>query len=206
MSSTEHDADQRLMRSFAARDAAAADVLYRRFAGRIYGLGIVMLGGDAAAQDLVQDTFVKLWRNAERYDRSRGKLETWVLLMARSLAIDAIRRRVLEVRSLERVELPREADDGPGPDDVAVTLDLTERARIAMDSLPPEQRAALELAYLGGKTSAEISDLEGIPVGTAKTRIRAALLRLRGSMVPESGAERDPEGTTRPEGAERDDV
>ena len=204
MPSTEHDADQRLMRSFAARDQAAADVLFRRFSGRIYGLGIVMLGGDAAAQDLVQDTFVKLWRNAERYDRSRGKLETWVLLMARSLAIDAIRRRVLEVRSLERMELPREADDAPGPDDVAITIDLTERAKVAMASLPSEQRAALELAYLGGKTSAEISDLEGIPVGTAKTRIRAALLRLRGSIAPEPDADDGP--TSEREEVERDDV
>lgn len=185
MPAKELDADQRLMRSFAARDPGAADALYRRFAGRIYGLGLVMLGSDAAAQDLVQDTFVKLWRSAERYDRSRGKLETWVLLMARSLAIDAIRRRVLEVRTLEHVDRPLEADQGPGPDDQAVTLDLTERARRAMASLPAEQRAALELAYLGGKTSAEISDLEGIPVGTAKTRIRAALFRLRELMAPE---------------------
>jgi RNA polymerase sigma-70 factor (ECF subfamily) len=175
MPSSELDADQGLMRSFAARDAGAADVLYRRFAGRIYGLGLVMLGNDAAAQDLVQDTFVKLWRSAERYDRSRGKLETWVLLMARSLAIDAIRRRVLEAR----------------------TLDLTERARRAMASLPPEQRAALELAYLGGKTSAEISDLEGIPVGTAKTRIRAALLRLRESLAADIDSAK---------GIDRDDV
>jgi RNA polymerase sigma factor (sigma-70 family) len=179
MPANELDADQRLMRSFAARDPGAADTLYRRFSGRIYGLGLVMLGSDAAAQDLVQDTFVKLWRNAERYDRSRGKLETWVLLMARSLAIDAIRRRVLEVRTFESVDRPTEVDQGPGPDERAVTADLTERAQRAMSSLPAEQRAALELAYLGGKTSAEISDLEGIPVGTAKTRIRAALLRLR---------------------------
>jgi RNA polymerase sigma factor (sigma-70 family) len=190
--SKELDADQRLMRSFAARDPSAADTLYRRFAGRIYGLGLVMLGSDAAAQDLVQDTFVKLWRSADRYDRSRGKLETWVLLMARSLAIDAIRRRVLEVRTLEHVDRPVEADQGPGPDDQVVTLDLAERARRAMASLPAEQRAALELAYLGGKTSTEISDLEGIPVGTAKTRIRAALLRLREMMASE-----DPE--TQPE-------
>ena len=181
----ELDADQHLMRAFAARDPGAADTLFRRFAGRIYGLGLVMLGSDAAAQDLVQDTFVKLWRSADRYDRSRGKLETWVLLMARSLAIDAIRRRVLEVRTLEHVDLPPEADQEPGPDDKVVILDLTDRALRAMSSLPPEQRAALELAYLGGKTSAEISDLEGIPVGTAKTRIRAALLRLRESMAPE---------------------
>jgi len=189
MPAKELDADQQLMRSFAARDPGAANTLYRRFAGRIYGLGLVMLGGDAAAQDLVQDTFVKLWRNAERYDRSRGKLETWVLLMARSLAIDAIRHRVLEARTLERMDRPLEADQAPGPDDRVITLDLTERARRAMSSLPPEQRAALELAYLGGKTSAEISDLEGIPVGTAKTRIRAALLRLRELMAPEVAQE-----------------
>jgi RNA polymerase sigma-70 factor, ECF subfamily len=160
----------------------------------------VMLGSDAAAQDLVQDTFVKLWRSAERYDRSRGKLETWVLLMARSLAIDAIRRRVIEARTLEHVDRPREADEGPGPDEQAVTHDLTDRAQRAMATLPPEQRAALELAYLGGKTSAEISDLEGIPVGTAKTRIRAALLRLREQMTPERSSHGDREE------AERDDV
>ena len=208
--SKELDADQRLMRSFAARDADAADALYRRFAGRIYGLGIVMLGNDAAAQDLVQDTFVKLWRSADRYDRSRGKLETWVLLMARSLAIDAIRRRVLEARTLDHVDRPAEADEGPGPDDQVVILDLTARARRAMSSLPPEQRAALELAYLGGKTSAEISDLEGIPVGTAKTRIRAALLRLREVMAPEGrsedGAESGSEDERGKGGVERDDV
>lgn len=197
MPSSDLDADQRLMRSFAARDQGAADTLYRRFAGRIYGLGLVMLGSDAAAQDLVQDTFVKLWRSADRYDRSRGKLETWVLLMARSLAIDAIRRRVLEVRTLEHVDRPTEADQEPGPDDRAATIDLTDRARQAMSSLPPEQRAALELAYLGGKTSAEISDLEGIPVGTAKTRIRAALLRLRELLAADIESTR---------GGERDDV
>jgi RNA polymerase sigma-70 factor, ECF subfamily len=193
----ERDADQRLMRSFAARDAGAADVLYQRFAGRIYGLGLVMLGNEAAAQDLVQDTFVKLWRNADRYDRSRGKLETWVLLMARSLAIDAIRRRVLEARTLESAERPTDVDQGLGPDEHAVTVDLTDRARRAMSSLPAEQRAALELAYLGGKTSAEISDLEGIPVGTAKTRIRAALLRLRDLLASDIESAR---------GGDRDDV
>jgi RNA polymerase sigma factor (sigma-70 family) len=208
--SKELDDDQRLMRSFAARDPGAADTLYRRFAGRIYGLGLVMLGNDAAAQDLVQDTFVKLWRSADRYDRSRGKLETWVLLMARSLGIDAIRRRVLEARTLEHLDPPVEADQAPGPDDQVITLDLTERARSAMASLPPEQRAALELAYLGGKSSAEISDLEGIPIGTAKTRIRAALLRLRETMAPDGRAEDEKEMERgegpRKGGAERDDV
>src|SRR4029078_10324179 len=113
-----------LMRAFASRDPNAADTLYSRFASRIYGLGIVMLGSDAAAQDLVQDTFVKLWRNADRYDTTRGKLETWVLLVARSTAIDSLRRRVLESRSLEASGRPREADDAPGPDDLVGTADM----------------------------------------------------------------------------------
>jgi len=177
--------DAALMRAFAAHDEAAAGVLYDRFASRIYGLGIVMLGSDAAAQDLVQDTFVKLWRNADRYDGARGKVETWVLLVARSLAIDALRRRVLEARSLGRTGRPREADPAAGPEELAETGDLADRAREAMTRLTREQRAALELAYFGGKTSREVAELEGIPVGTAKTRIRSALLNLRDAMGEE---------------------
>lgn len=167
------------MRAFAARDGSAAEELYERFASRVYGLGVVMLGNDAAAQDLVQDTFVKLWRGADRYDPARGKLETWVLLVARSLAIDSLRRRVLDARLVDRAGVRREASDEPGPEDHATTADLSERARRAMKALSDGQRAALELAYFGGKTSAEVAELEGIPVGTAKTRIRTALLKLR---------------------------
>lgn len=181
----EPESDAALMRRFARRDEGAAGALYERFASRVYGLGIVMLGGDAAAQDLVQDTFVKLWRNASRYDESRGKLETWVLLVARSLAIDALRRRVLQARSLEALGRPPEADPGPEPDELAVTADLAARARRAMERLSGEQRAALELAYFGGKTSVEVAEVEGIPIGTAKTRIRTALLRLREAMLEE---------------------
>ena len=185
MRTNDPEDDAALMRAFAARDAAAADRLYGRFASRIYGLGIVMLGSDAAAQDLVQDTFVKLWRNADRYDATRGKLETWILLVARSLAIDGLRRRVLEVRSLEATGRPREDDPSAGPAELAETGDMADRARRAMARLSGEQRAALELAYFGGKTSAEVAELEGIPVGTAKTRIRTALLRLREAMSEE---------------------
>lgn len=185
MRTNDPEDDAALMRAFAARDAAAANRLYGRFASRIYGLGIVMLGSDAAAQDLVQDTFVKLWRNADRYDATRGKLETWILLVARSLAIDGLRRRVLEVRSLEATGRPREDDPSAGPEELAETGDMVDRARRAMARLSGEQRAALELAYFGGKTSVEVAELEGIPVGTAKTRIRTALLRLREAMSEE---------------------
>ena len=114
-------ADTALMTAFVGREERAAGVLYDRFASRIYGLGIVMLGNDQAAQDLVQDTFVKLWRTAARFDAERGRLETWVLLTARSLAIDTLRRRVLESRSLQNIGPPPVHDPAPGPDDLAAT-------------------------------------------------------------------------------------
>jgi len=186
MRSRELEDDAALMRAFARRDPRAAGELFRLFASRIYGLGFVILGSDAAAQDLVQDAFVKLWRSADRYDKSRGKLETWVLLIARSLAIDTLRRRVLDSRSLQTLGAPQEADPAPGPDDLAATRDMAERAGRAMATLSGEQRAALELAYFGGKTSAEVAELEGIPLGTAKTRIRTGLLRLREALTEDS--------------------
>lgn len=177
------DAD--LIRAFLRRDPSAADELYRRFAPRVFGLGMVMLGNPGQAEDLVQDTFVKVWRKADSYETSRGSLDTWVLLIARSLAIDFLRRRVLEARIVAAERIP-EVSDEPGPEGRAETRDLAERARAAMRELSPGQRAALELAYFGGKTSREVAELEGIPVGTAKTRIRTALIRLREALEVQS--------------------
>jgi RNA polymerase sigma-70 factor, ECF subfamily len=167
-----------LLRAFSLGDGAAAEELYRAYAPRIYGLGMVMLGAPEQAEDLVQDTFVRMWRDADRYDAARGSLDTWVLLMARSMAIDRIRRRVVEARVTAAQEDPGSALT-PGPEGEVEILDLAERARRAMAALSPEQRAALELAYFGGRTTAEIAEIEGIPLGTAKTRIRSALIRLR---------------------------
>jgi RNA polymerase sigma-70 factor, ECF subfamily len=177
--------DAELLHSFARREQPAADELYSRFAPRIFGLGMVMLGNTAQAEDLVQDTFVKVWRTCQSYDPARGSLDTWVLLIARSLAIDLIRRRVLEQRILSQQEEPPEASPDDGPEHLAETHDMADRARRAMRSLSAGQRAALELAYFGGKTSTEVAELEGIPVGTAKTRIRTALIRLREALEVE---------------------
>jgi RNA polymerase sigma-70 factor (ECF subfamily) len=166
------------MRAFVRKDPNAAREMYERFAPRVFGLGLVMLGNPAQAEDLVQDTFVKVWRTAPSYDPSRGSLDTWVLLIARSLAIDLIRRRVLETRTLATQEDPESAVEA-GPEGRVEAKDLVDRARAAMVSLTPGQRAALELAYFHGKTSVEVAELEGIPIGTAKTRIRSALAKLR---------------------------
>src|SRR5437870_4447525 len=144
--------DTELVAAFLRRDESAAEELYARFAPRVFGLGIVMLGNPSQAEDLVQDTFVKVWRKADTYDRSRGSLDTWVLLVARSLAIDLIRRRVLETRTMATQQEPSEISPAAGPEELAETRDLAGRARQAMNALTPGQRAALELAYFQGKT------------------------------------------------------
>jgi RNA polymerase sigma-70 factor (ECF subfamily) len=167
-----------LIRAFVGRDVRAAEELYDRFAPRVFGLGMVMLGNPGQAEDLVQDTFVKMWRNAGKFDPSRGSLDTWVLLIARSHALDLLRRRVLEAKILAS-QLEPETTGERGPEEHAEVHDLAARARQAMQTLSPGQRAAIELAYFGGKTSAEVAELEGIPLGTAKTRIRTALMKLR---------------------------
>ena len=167
-----------LMGAFVRREVRAAEELYDRFAPRVFGLGMVMLGNPGQAEDLVQDTFVKMWRNAEKFDPSRGSLDTWVLLIARSHALDLLRRRVLEAKILASQQEP-ETTGERGPEEHAEVRDLAARARQAMQTLSPGQRAAIELAYFGGKTSAEVAELEGIPLGTAKTRIRTALMKLR---------------------------
>ena len=139
-----------------------------------------MLGGDAAAQDLVQDTFVKLWRSAARYDPGAGQARD-VGAARRPEPGDRLARGggCWRPACSNAPDPPREVSDEPGPDQIAETADLSERARRAMVALTDGQRAALELAYFGGKTSAEVAELEGIPLGTAKTRIRTALLKLR---------------------------
>ncbi len=185
MSAEGRRADFDLMRDFQRQDPRAAQELYRRFAPRIFGLGMVMLGNAGQSEDLVQDTFVKLWRKASGYEPARGSLDTWILLMARSLAIDTIRRRVLEARIMASQEEPSEASSEPGPDSQVEVRDLADRARVAMRTLSPGQRAAIELAYFGGRTSAEVAELEGIPIGTAKTRIRTALVKLREALEVE---------------------
>jgi RNA polymerase sigma-70 factor (ECF subfamily) len=157
----------------------AATAFFDRYASRIYGLGLVLLGNRTDAEDLVQDTFVKVWRIGSSYDPGRGSLDTWVLLIARSLAMNLLRRRTLEARSLSSGRWSSDVSDEPSPESYAEHRDLMRRARTAMDRLPHGQRSAVELSYLGQRSSTQVAELQGIPLGTAKSRIRAGVATLR---------------------------
>jgi RNA polymerase sigma-70 factor (ECF subfamily) len=160
------------------REPRAAEAFYDRYASRIYGLGLVLLGNRTDAEDLVQDTFLKVWRRGSSFDPQRGSLDAWVLLNARSLAIDLLRRRMLEARSLSTGRLS-DVSDEPSPESYAEHRDLMRRARSAMDRLPHGQRSAVELSYLGQRSSTQVAELQGIPPGTAKSRVRAGIATLR---------------------------
>ena len=176
------DSDREMMAAFLRKEPVAAGALYDRYASRIYGLGLVLLRNKTDAEDLVQDTFLRALRRGSAYDPQRGSLDTWMLLIARSLAIDLIRWRTLETRILTSEAGQSEASDEPGPEQYAEHRDLMDHARAAMDRLPPRQRSAVQLAYLGQRSSTQVAELEGVPRGTVKSRIRQGIISLREAM------------------------
>jgi RNA polymerase sigma-70 factor, ECF subfamily len=180
------DAD--LMAAFVRNEAAAARELYDRFGSRIYGLGLVLLRSKPDAEDLVQDTFLKIWRLGSAFDPVRGSLDGWVLLNARGLAIDLLRRRSVESRKLSSVPNVSEASEEAGPERHAVVHDLFRRANEAMNHLPPRQRSALELTYLGQRSTREVAELQGVPRGTVKSRMHAAIATLHKAFPEEDDA------------------
>jgi RNA polymerase sigma-70 factor (ECF subfamily) len=198
------DAEAGLMAALVQKEPEAAETLYARYASRIYGLGLVLLKNEADAEDLVQDTFLKVWRTGSAFDAQRGSLDVWILLTARSLAIDLLRRRALEARKQSSEPSRFEASGEPGPEWHAEQRDLIQRARKAIDRLPPRQRSAVVLAYLGQRSSTEVAEIQGVPRGTVKSRIRAGIASLRQTFA-EEGSRRRPiyepaEGTQTSEG------
>jgi RNA polymerase sigma-70 factor (ECF subfamily) len=171
--------DATLMAAFLRKEPDAARHLYDRFASRIYGLGMFLLRNKADAEDLVQDTFLKIWRGGAAFDPVRGSLDTWILLSARSLAIDLLRHRSVEARKVASLRPASEASDETGPEWHAEVGDLFQRASQAMARLPQRQRSVLELTYLGQRSTGEVAELMGIPRGTVKSRAYNGIAVLR---------------------------
>ncbi|HEX3454613.1 MAG TPA: sigma-70 family RNA polymerase sigma factor, partial [Gaiellaceae bacterium] len=150
-----------------------------------FGLAYTILGESRAAEDVAQEALLRAWRHAANFDDRRGSVTTWLLTITRNLAIDAVRaRRSVAMAPDELLDASPPAS-GRDPGDAAVVTDDVDRLRVALTRLPDEQRRAVVLAGIWGLTAREIAEREAIPLGTAKTRIRTGLRRLRVALVNE---------------------
>src|SRR3954454_5947507 len=167
------------------RDPQQFSRVYDEHHRSVYASAMRVLGDHALAGDVVQDVFLRLWRRPQAFDAARGDLGTYLRLMARSRAVDLWRESQSRGRAADRLKLVV-ADEAPRPSDRpedALELEADRTAvRAALRELPPAQREALVLAYWGGMTAEQIARREAIPLGTAKSRIRLGLAKLRGEV------------------------
>jgi len=165
--------DGDLIRRVARRDANAFEALYHRFARPVFGLALRRLGDRMRAEDAVQETFAAVWRSARTYKPDRGAGAPWLYAVARNAIVDRSRSR-----SEPPGEVPDIASTELGPDERAEASYVSWRVHRALESLPPNERDVIELAYYSGLSQSEVADFLGIPLGTVKTRTRAGLGRL----------------------------
>src|SRR5437870_2509188 len=170
--------DLELAEGLAAGDVEALARLYDSYGALAYSVALRVLGDPGRAEDVVQDCFLKLWNNAERFDARRGSLRTWLITAVRNRSIDFLRGRGAHER--EELELQPDLAESHGSDpwrEVSLSLERA-AVRQAVSSLPAEQRQAVQLAYFGGYSQAEIADMTKVPVSTVKGRMRLALEKL----------------------------
>ena len=181
---SEQLSDEILAARVAQRDGVALEALYDRHAPVVLGILLKVIGDRAAAEDALQETFWRVWKSASTYQSQRGPFTGWLFRIARNLAIDTYRRRNIRPQAMQGLEEAEAlADRIPDPDaDVAeqALVDFRNRqVRIALASLPREQRQVIELAYFYGMTRQEIAESTGEALGTVHTRARLALKKLR---------------------------
>jgi len=172
--------DQSALSRMAQGEGDAVAELYDRHARPVYSLALRILGDVTEAEDVVQEVFSQAWRQASRYNTSRGAVAAWLLTMARSRAIDRLRARRSRPKSASDEHAADTIVDTALPvDSQVISFEQITRVRAALDELPMLQKLAIELAYFEGFTHAEIAERLEQPLGTVKTRIRLALMKLR---------------------------
>ena len=177
--------DEALLAGLASGESDAAVAFIRRFQRRVFGLAMTILSDTAAAEDVAQETFARAWRHADAFDPRRGPVATWLLTIARNLAIDTLRLRRADPVDPDTLVSVQGAAADAGPEERAMMGDDARRLHEALATLPTDQRRALVLAAFYGKTAREIGESENVPLGTAKTRIRSAMIKLRASLQVE---------------------
>ncbi len=176
-------ADEDLMQLVRRGEAEAFEVVYERHSHAAFSLAYRMCGTRAAAEDVVQEAFLSLWRSGARYDRTRGSVRTWVLGIVHNRAIDSLRRSVVHDRRRASDEGIEERFEARERTEVEVArLDEAEEIRQALRTLPTEQGRVIELAYFGGFTQTEIASMLDAPLGTVKGRMRLGLEKMRAQL------------------------
>jgi RNA polymerase sigma-70 factor, ECF subfamily len=169
----------RLIRQVANQDRDAFSQLYDRFSTLVFTLAMRMLRARSDAEDLLQEVFVQVWRQAQNYSTERGSPEAWIVNIARSRAIDKIRSIRRMEKSFVLTEDPTRAESTDNVESSAADSEVRMAMNSALANLPEAQRKVLELAYFGGLTQTEIAERLAEPLGTVKTRMRAGIQRLR---------------------------
>jgi RNA polymerase sigma-70 factor (ECF subfamily) len=165
--------DGELIQRAADGDRSAFETLYQRYARPVFGLALRRLGDRGRAEDAVQETFASIWRSASTYKPDRGPGAPWLYAVARNAIVDRARNRT-EIPA----EIPEETAHGPGPADQAEQNWVSWRVHRALEELNEREREVVSLAYWSGLSQSEVAEFLGIPLGTVKTRTRAALMHL----------------------------
>jgi RNA polymerase sigma factor (sigma-70 family) len=185
---SERQADEGLLAGLGAGDAELAVAFVRRFQRIVFGVALAVTGDPGTAEDVAQQAFEQAWRHASLYDSRRGSVRAWLTTITHNLAIDVVRARSA---------LPMDPDDLPvllaamteSPERLAVANDSAAGLRRALTRLPLPQARAVAMSGIYGMTAKQVADTEGIPLGTAKTRIRDGMQRLRAAFLPEEAGD-----------------
>ncbi len=171
--------DEALIGAIRSGDHQAMAELYDRYSGVVYAVALRVLGDSGAAEDVLQEIFMQVWRNPASFQAGRGNLAPWLAVITRNRAVDVLRKRRPQTEITENIlsiepDLASDADRGRA----------VEKVRAVLKDMPTAQRSAMEMAYFEGYSHSEISEKTGEPLGTIKTRIRAGLMTLRKAVDP----------------------
>lgn len=187
----DHLPDEVLLAGYGTGDEELAVAFVRRFQGRAYGVALAVTGDERLAEDVAQQAFERAWRHAGAFDPLKGSVSAWIATIARNLALDAVRaRRAVPVDAGELVTRIVGPGGAPDPASAVEAEAGADALRAALRAIPPEQARAVVLAGILGMTAGEVAEVEQVPLGTAKTRIRTAMHRLR-DVLQATGAGRD---------------
>jgi RNA polymerase sigma factor (sigma-70 family) len=179
--------DDSLLAGMAMGDAAAAAAFVRRYQPRVYGLALTIVGSTAVAEEVAQEAFLRIWRSAATYDARRGQVGTWALTITRNLAVDALRLRGKHEQHTDPQALMGRLLSREERESRSTHVEDREQLRSALRALPPEQGRLIVLFVVYGLTAKETANVEGIPLGTAKTRIRRGIAKLREALGVSGG-------------------